>query len=457
LRALEVADSYFTEVSENTLLHEPGMELVRQSLLRKARDFYADFVHERRDDRRLDNELARSFYRLGLIDAELSQYKSAEGLLRDSLGRFDRLLDGPSADGRLRETRARLLNDLGRVERLLDRHDRALAAYGRALEAWQELARDTAGSRAAKEGLGRCLLGLGNVLRKLDRREEALKLYRRSLDYRRALAEADPDDENYRRDLALTWQSLAGVLSLLGRDREASEARRQSLATFRQLVQAHPTRCRYREDLAVEQYNEGHRLMLARALDPAAGCYAEAIAHFEFLVARHPAKLNYLSRLGDTLYNRAGCLHESAKRKPDDAEYRKARLALADAEYAKARLVREQLAKEQPAVPLYQVAYAQCLRGDGDRAQERGEKGAAAEAYRQARAVLEKAPPSPDGRYLLAVVLHKLALLASAGEADPLFDLALAEARGLVRENLLVEKASRLEGYILEDRKKARP
>ncbi|MFO0845160.1 MAG: serine/threonine-protein kinase [Gemmataceae bacterium] len=443
LKMLEVADRYFTEVSESTLLHEPGMQPLRERLLSQARDFYAGFVRDRPNDPRLEGELARSVYRLGGIDAELARYDDAVAHFADARARFDRLLQGRSADGRLRETRARLLNDLGRSHLRRSRYDEATAAYRDALVAWERFDRDTSGSRAAREGLGHCLLGLGNVGLKQGRRDEALGHYQRSLALRRELVSADPDNEGYRRELGVTWQNQAALLTDMGRKADAAEARRQALATFRQLVTAYPSRGRYQEDLGRECYNEGHLLMMRKEFEPAAGHYAEAVGCFEHLVAAHPAVPHYRNRLGDALWNRALCLDELKS------------ATVAEAEYGKAREVRRQLAASQPAVPGYQEAYVQCLRRDGDRADARGNKKAAAEAFRQGRQWLEKSPPSPEGRLLLAVLLLRSAEVAEDGpKAARFLDQALMEVRALARQRQVVERAAKVERLILRERAK---
>ena len=54
----EAVDRYFTEVSEGDLLDEPGLQPLREKLLKLAKDYYARFVEERRNDPAVRADLA---------------------------------------------------------------------------------------------------------------------------------------------------------------------------------------------------------------------------------------------------------------------------------------------------------------------------------------------------------------------------------------------------------------
>ncbi len=453
VKALGVVNRYFTEVSENTLLNEPGMEALRRKLLRDARDFYAGFVRERRDDPRLAAELARSVYRVAVIDGELGDFDAAVAQLEDSRQRFDGLLTASPGDQGLMTERARLLNDLGRIERLRDRFAPAVAAYQEALGAWEALVREDPGSRAAKEGLGRCLLGLGNVSLAQGRRDDAQRHYREALRLRQGLVEADGRNDGYLRDLAVTWQNLALVQAQLGQE-AAGASYGQALAIFRRLVEAYPTRGRYRADLAMANYNEGVRLMqeghrlkkskaegYARPLGQSCERYEESARGFEFLAFTHPGVPLYPSRAGYALWNLGLCQELLDK------------AGAAEETFKKAHKIRQGLADAHPTVPEYQIALAQYYHHAGDRLRDRGETTQAQKSYEQARGILEqaerKSPGSPACRALLAEVLVELGTIArKAGrldEADRLYGQALEQAQALRRQKQLAVKAAELE------------
>jgi serine/threonine-protein kinase len=64
--ARRAVDRYHTEVSEDLLLYEPGMEQLRRRLLAAAREFYAEFAVQRVDDPEAKAELGRALNGINL-------------------------------------------------------------------------------------------------------------------------------------------------------------------------------------------------------------------------------------------------------------------------------------------------------------------------------------------------------------------------------------------------------
>src|SRR5262249_14326089 len=62
-KARQAVDDYFTAVSQNKLLGEPGMEPLRKELLDKAQKYYDDFAQEEAGDPSVRGELASASYR----------------------------------------------------------------------------------------------------------------------------------------------------------------------------------------------------------------------------------------------------------------------------------------------------------------------------------------------------------------------------------------------------------
>ena len=66
--AREAVDKYFTRVSENTLLNQPGMQPLQRELLRDALTYYQQLAAEISDDESSEEELALALFRVGLIE-----------------------------------------------------------------------------------------------------------------------------------------------------------------------------------------------------------------------------------------------------------------------------------------------------------------------------------------------------------------------------------------------------
>src|SRR5262249_15987406 len=63
----QTVDRYFTQVSENILLNEPGLEPLRRQLLQEALTSYQEFVQQHHGDTELELELAEAHLRLARI------------------------------------------------------------------------------------------------------------------------------------------------------------------------------------------------------------------------------------------------------------------------------------------------------------------------------------------------------------------------------------------------------
>ena len=86
----EAVDNFFTRVSENTLLDQPGLQPLRKELLGEALKYYQGFLAEQTDDPTLRDDVALAHYRVGSIAEEidspaaaLDQYATALGIQRE--------------------------------------------------------------------------------------------------------------------------------------------------------------------------------------------------------------------------------------------------------------------------------------------------------------------------------------------------------------------------------------
>jgi serine/threonine-protein kinase len=226
--ARKAVDRYHTEVSEDVLLHEPGMEPLRQKLLEAAREFYDQFVRDRQGDEAAEVDLGKALYRLARITGEIDAEAKAIDLYEQALQTFVRAAGAhPGAD--VRADLAACYHHLGRLYRLADRPDKAEAAYGKALAVWDELARAGPGEDRYQADLARSRLGLGNVYEVTHRLGRAAELYGQALAARRELYRRHREAAEYQRDLAVSLNNLAAVENALGRRDKAQEFYQEGL------------------------------------------------------------------------------------------------------------------------------------------------------------------------------------------------------------------------------------
>jgi len=140
-RALQTVDRFCTEVSEDVLLNEPGMQPLRKRLLETARDYYQQFVRERGDNPHLRRELAKASLRLGLLVGDLGSSEEAIALARRAVDHFDQLAaERPDAPEHA-DDRALGYNALGGLYRTARRLSEAATALETALAVQEDLVR----------------------------------------------------------------------------------------------------------------------------------------------------------------------------------------------------------------------------------------------------------------------------------------------------------------------------
>src|SRR5262249_11389932 len=89
--ANEAVETYFTQVSEEQLLNEPGMQPLRERLLKRALPYYKAFVAQKGDDPMLRSALANAYLRWGTIASDLGS-DEADGALESAIRDFEGLI-----------------------------------------------------------------------------------------------------------------------------------------------------------------------------------------------------------------------------------------------------------------------------------------------------------------------------------------------------------------------------
>ena len=150
LQARQAVDDLFTQVSEATLLNQPGMQRVRSDLLRRARDYYEKLLAENAGADAVRDDLASAHFRVGLITESI---------------------ESPA---------------------------KALPSYQRALEMQRSLLAATPKDADRLKALGDTLNAMGHCLYQQQSVKDALAAYAEALDVRSRLVEAVPDEREYR-------------------------------------------------------------------------------------------------------------------------------------------------------------------------------------------------------------------------------------------------------------------
>jgi tetratricopeptide (TPR) repeat protein/predicted Ser/Thr protein kinase len=390
----EAVDHYFTEVSETDLLDEPGLEPLRESLLKRAQEYYARFVSERRNDPEVRADFALSLGRLARISAELKDPRQAIALHLEAVPILGELCQEKPDDLTLRAETAGTWYELSKLYRLTNETKEAQVACGEAISRWKLLAEKRPDEWTYRAGLAKSLISQCNLEYTLGKLGAARADCEQGLAIRRNLAAERPKDDSVLRDLGTALDNLANI-EAAGREFDGSRSdRTQAVAVFRKLVVEHPNRAQYGNDLARTQFNLGKTSFTAGQITEAADAFREAGAQWDRLHALHPAVRDYRVSRGNALFALSA------------AEWSLGKRFEADQTLAQARSVRASLAEEFPTVPEYAVELARCDAEAGSHARQKRQLATAAEAFGRAAVhvtpLADKYPNVPGYRADLA-------------------------------------------------------
>lgn len=340
--AREAVDRYFTRVSEDTLLNQPGMQHLQKQLLRDALEYYQQFVSERADDESAREELASALFRVGIIeeavgadlntsrDTLLHAQKIQERLLRDaphdsrtqrqladtvnalcrihlktgdleqarraaehSLQLRQAALTEQSEDAELQRLVASSQMNLGLVHREQGQLAAAAAAIQKAQDIRLALLQDSALPQVQRD-LGMGYYNLGNIALDAGDVETAAEVVTKAIEAFETAVDFSPEDFRNRRLLALCLQLSGDLEAEAGRIQPAIERYRTAAGELRFLTERNPEVTVYRFDLAVALMNLGSLYREAGQFPAATESLDEAIAEFEHLRATGPSADNML-------------------------------------------------------------------------------------------------------------------------------------------------------------------
>jgi serine/threonine protein kinase/tetratricopeptide (TPR) repeat protein len=302
---------FFTAVSEDRLLNEPGFQPLRRDLLGRARRYYERFLAERGDDPALGRELATVTFRLARVVQQVGETDRALELARSARGRFADLHREQPDDARLMveladchmmiaalEARSdfdaasrsnaeahRLLGEarrrdpgddkaarltaavhlrLGRLREDAARDRAGLVAardeYARGEAILDALAKQSADNLAVKNELAEVVYNLGIVERKLGDYPAALRRYDRALGILEPLGREHPRRVRLRDTLGDVYIALGFAHYKLNEQSQAVSAFDKARAVFKALADENPRVGEFWNGYARACHNLGNQL-----------------------------------------------------------------------------------------------------------------------------------------------------------------------------------------------------
>ena len=172
-----VGDS-FTRISENVLLHSPGMQPLRKQLLADALRYYQRFAERSKNRPELQADLAAASMKMGEITADIGSNQEAMGYFAEAQRLYENLARSRPADTQMQRELAAVAG-LGQVLLASGQRREAKDDFVRAISIQRALLTVPPGGTGDQNSLAGYLSGLAETLHELGSPGEARDAARR--------------------------------------------------------------------------------------------------------------------------------------------------------------------------------------------------------------------------------------------------------------------------------------
>ncbi|MEM9659277.1 MAG: serine/threonine-protein kinase, partial [Planctomycetota bacterium] len=302
-QARQAVDRFGIQFADQ-LQNTPGTEPVRQQFLLEALAFYQEFAKQIRSADGLQDQLAATLIKSGVVTAKLGasqsaidDYRSAQRVLRELI---ERRPDDPQLRMQMalsRNNTALLLAEQGLTEAALDEVRQAIATQERLVANYPD------DPRFASQ-LAESHLNLGTLLGRGGRGEQGLQSLQDAVLRLESLYDASPNNAKLARSLAIAYNNVSFLQRPVDR-RKAAGAVRKAITILQDAGDRSPVTNDCLADLALCHANLAAILSDEQHANEAIVSYRQAIAIRESLVRKSPGVVRYRSELASSLNNLA--------------------------------------------------------------------------------------------------------------------------------------------------------
>jgi serine/threonine protein kinase/tetratricopeptide (TPR) repeat protein len=397
-KAQEAVDRYFTQVSEDRLLNEPGMLSLRRELLASAREFYDDLARTHERDAASRQALGETQLKLAAITRAMGDRRQALKILEDAQALFAQLARAdPDAD----------VHVLGLAQSHVSHGYQTYLLDGRSpdVEAELEKARDLLAKLVRKNPTRLFRAELAHALNtiatyhgssyKTDTKAEGVKIAQRAeaaylgaVALWKQLTDEEPNDPARRNDLAGGYTNLAILYANLQDLSKSGDYLDKAMTLRRELAERYPHNLDYQENLAAVYNTLGSYYRELNRSDEAEKAFRHAATLREKLAQGNCQAVQFQQGLGKTYFNLGNLYYlqvQSAAGSVRDGQLAKSKDA-----YRRALDIYKRLHDDQPGELRARVDYGITLGCMGDLMSE-AKKALAIPWYDQAVPLLEEA------------------------------------------------------------------
>jgi serine/threonine protein kinase len=380
-RARDTVDTFFTEVSEEQLLNEPGMQPLRHKLLKRALDYYEEFVRERAGDPTLQDQFALAYFRVGLITKELGSLSDAVDACRTATRMFEEIVAADPGNEPILGDLARAHNNLALMLKDSGDFEAASKSLQRSREIREGLARARPDNVNRQANVAKIYKNTASLFYDTGKRDDARELLEQSLAILERVVAGGPVSADVQ---ALQASCFADIGRLRKDDNDALRDFRHAIELYEALAAQYPRQLTFRQTLAT-----CHEMMAGRFRDTVPSeslkAYRRSIEIREELCQANPEMLEFRAELG-TSYDQLAWVRFQAR---DKAEA----LSL----FERARDSYGTLVAASPSNIKYQRFFAGTHNGVGLAQRDLNQPNESMESFQAALAIQEKvAADNPD-------------------------------------------------------------
>jgi eukaryotic-like serine/threonine-protein kinase len=314
LEALESINETTIQVSEESLLGQPGLQPLRRSLLLTAQKHYQKFLDRKWDDPQIRFEIANAAFRVGEIQQSFGEFEKAESLFIIAEERQRELLTESPNDSKVLLALSNTINAQAQRFMSVEDYGKALGKFGEGLAIREKLTREYSEDKEFLRKQANIHMNCGIAHMKNQNGELALQELEKGQTLRLELNKKFVDDEKIQYDLAKGAFGLAQFYFARASDSSspeeyAADAQRakqeltKSIAYFEGLLATQPKHVVYRSKLVI-----CFQQLLGMNLEDPAPVFERALKEVALLVAENPTVENYRVDHAETLLRFAGYL-----------------------------------------------------------------------------------------------------------------------------------------------------
>ncbi|MFH1266107.1 MAG: serine/threonine-protein kinase [Planctomycetota bacterium] len=308
-QARAAVDNFYTRVSEDTLLNQPGMQGLRRELLSEAHKYYQEFLSQRGDDPTILDELATAHYREGCIAEVIDSPQSAMASYHRARRMQEQLVAQRPRDRECLQSLGNTLNAIARALHRQGKLDEARESHRDAIKIRTQLAREAPHQSEFQRTLANSHMNIGLIARDRGDPDEARRELEEAQKLRTKVLHRDPDDQDVCRDLAKGCYNLAVLDMMTGSGPAARKNFGEAVRLTQKLLDRDPQDlgnqhflalcCRCQADVILTDPES-----TVADLNSAIGLYETAFEPMERLALANPDVAQYQAELASLLMNR---------------------------------------------------------------------------------------------------------------------------------------------------------